>query len=606
MIRSITIFSSVVVLGLISSDVLYAGIRVDFDRDNQTYNWLTGFDYSIRSSGFNFETNFDGNSNLIKGRNNRWQENATTDFGSELRVFKSVSFLTAGEYTVNGLDQRRVRTSELSMGLAVKPFKYFEIRPMVHVDSKKRSEFEAQLDDQGVGYGFTADLIPYEYGGAHLDASISYDNTGLTNIPSETGLGLLNSRYKFRAADTVYFSVRGEETAKQYYGAGGSVESITKQIKQEREADFIVSVALPVSLRMRFDGNAFLTRYLYRGSIAEDVISTQRDNSGRGEGYELSMSGAYDGTATGEIAYRWSNAKQDYQGSRLDQDTDTGEIAFHGDVVLSENDSVSGDLVMGVASFTNPNSGMTQDDWDKKTIVLNGQFAHVFSRYFTGGITGGASSFHQIYISGARSANNGLNDTYILTPYFIWKPLTWLDVRHSFDIQANYITFDFDRKRVSTKNRIFRRASTRTQFSIRISDNLRMDQAYYYRYEDYGQLIWDDGWQQAVSWDRRRNGLETGFDYKVYGIVSLRPSLTWEKTGNYDHKPGKLLDPESEPSIIRELSEEQTKMIFIGELVINWSDRSNFYFNVSHRFRKFNDRPKETNDIMRVSMEYLF
>ncbi|UCE66581.1 MAG: hypothetical protein JSU85_00780 [Candidatus Zixiibacteriota bacterium] len=584
----------------------HAGIRVDFDRDNQTYNWFTGFNYSIYSSGFNFRTSFDGRSNLIKGRYNRWQENATTDFNSSLTVFKSVSFLTSGEYTINGLDRRRVRSSELAMGLAVKPLKYIEIKPMVHVDSKKRSELEAQLDDQGVGYGFTADLLPHKYGGAFLDARISYDKIILTNIPSETGIGYLNSTYKFRKSDTIYVSVRGGETAKRFYGPGGSAESITKQIKQEREADFIISVMLPADLRLKFDGNAYLTRYLYRGGIVYDATSAQRDNSGRGEGYEVSLGGSLKEIAFGEVIYRWSNASQDYQGLQLDQDTDTGEMSFHGKLNLTESDTISGDLVLGVASFSNPNKGLTQEDWDKKTVLLNGKYTHIFSRFFTGGLSGGVSRFHQIYVSGARSANNGYNDTYVLTPFVVWRPLLWLDIHHNFDIQANYITFDFDRKKVSTKNRIFRRASTRTQLFVRISENLHMNQTYYYRYEDYGQLIWDDGWQQAVSWDRRRNGLETEFIYDISGIVDFKPSFSWEKTGNYDHRPGKVIDPDDEPSIIRALSGEQVKMIFRAELIFKWNDRRNFYINVSHRLRKFNDRPKETNDLVRVSMEYLF
>jgi len=592
--------------GLIFSDLSFAGIRIDFDRHNQTYNWLTGFNYSIYGSRFNFRTSFDGQSNLIKGRINRWQENATTNFNSELSVFKEVSFLTSGEYTINGLDRRRVRSSELAMGLSVKPFKYIEIKPIVHADSKKRSELEAKLDDQGVGYGFIFDLLPYQYKGTYLDARISYDRTNLTNIPSETGIGYLNSTYKFRKSDTVYASVRGSETVKLFYGPGGSVESITKQIKQEREGDFIISVALPADLRLKFDGNAYLTRYLYRGELIDGATSAQRDNSGHGEGYEISLNGSLEGIASGSVNYRWSNASQDYQGFQLDQDTDTGEISFHGKLNITANDTLSGDLVLGVASFSNPNKGLTQEDWDKKTVLLNGKYTHIFSRFFTGGLSGAASSFHQIYVSGARSANNGRNDTYVLTPFIVWKPLLWLDVRHTFDIQANYITFDFDRKKVSTKNRIFRRASTRTQLSIRSSDNLHMRQVYYYRYEDYGQLIWDDGWQQAVSWDRRRNGLETEFDYDISGIISFRPFFSWEKTGNYDHRPGKIVNSDDEPSVIRALSEEQVKMIFKAELIFRWNERRNFLINISHRLRKFNDRPRETNDYMRISMEYLF
>jgi hypothetical protein len=413
-VKTISFFLAAV---LFFPSVSPAGIRIDFDRDNQTYNWLTGFNYSISSTNFNFRTSFNGQSNLIKGRTNRWQENATADFNSALTVFKEVSFLTSGEYTINGLDRRRVRSSELAMGLSYKPFKHIEIKPLVHADSKKRSELETQLDDQGVGYGLVASLLPVQRGGAYFDAGISYDKINLTNIPSETGLGYFNSTYKFRNSDTLYISVQGGETAKMFYGPAGSAESITKQIKQERESDFIVSVALPADLRLKFDGNAYLARYLYRGGIVDDASSVQKDNSGRGEGYEISLSGSLQEIASGAVNYRWSNAAQDYQGVALDQDTDTGEISFHGSLNLSRNDTLSGDLLLGVASFSNPNAEAAQEDWDKKTVLVNGKYTHIFGSFFTGGLSGGASSFHQIYISGARSANNGRNDTYILSPF---------------------------------------------------------------------------------------------------------------------------------------------------------------------------------------------
>jgi hypothetical protein len=581
-------------------------MRVDFDRDNQTYNWTTGINYSLNDPNFKFKSSFDGHSNLIKGNIDRWQENATADFSSALLIYRGISFLTSGEYTINGLDRRRVRSSELAMGLSFKPLNRFEFKPMVHADNKKRSELEAQLDDQGVGYGFDASLLPFQYKRAHIDARVSYDKTNLTNIPSETGTGHFNSLYNFRNSDTVFVSLRGLETAKMFYGPSGTAESITKQIKQEREGDFIVSVSLPADMRLKFDGNAHLARYLYRGEMLEDPTSAQRDNSAHGEGYEITLAGNYRGFASGNVKYLWSDASQDYQGLNLDQDVDTGEMSFHGSVRLSESDSLGGDLVVGVTSFSNPNVGFGQEDWDKSTTLISGGYRHVFSEFFSAGLAGGANSFHQIYMSGARSANNGMNDTYILTPSVLWRPYGWLEVIQEFDIQANYITFDFDRKKVSTKNRIFRRASSKTSLDIRISDNLRMRQAYIYRYEDYEQLIWDDGWQQAVSWDRRRSGIETELRYDIRGIAQFKPYFYWEKTGDYDHRAANLADPLLEPSVIRTLTEEQVKMIFKGEIIFRWSETRNFMVNVAHRLRKFNDRPRETNNYMRVSMEYLF
>jgi len=582
-----------------------AGIRIDFDRDNKTYNWLAGFNYKISKDNFELTTIFDGRSNLIKSDINRWQESATTGFETGLSMFQRMKLKMSGGYTVNGLNQKRVKTSELKLGISYKPIKLLEIKPVIRGDNKQRSEIDRRLDNSGLGYGLTANLSPGVIHGINLNGSLSYDKVNLSNIPSQTGAGYLNLSYDFSESDTVSFSINALEATKKYYGSNVDQIDIVKQIKQQREARLLASVSLPANLRLRRDGNANLTRFLYRGGLIEEQGPGQRDNSDKTEGYVLTLIGRYGGILSGYVDYKWSAAGQDYRGNNLDQDTDIGELSFHGSAKISDSDSVKADIVLGVTSFTNPSIDSDRDDWDKKTLMIHGRYRHTFNRYFAAGLSGGANVFHQIYISGTRSANNGKNDTYIMTPFSIWRPFGWLKATQTFDIQANYITFDFDRKRVATKNRIFRRATSRSDFEIEITENLYMTQSYYYRYEDYGQLIWDDGWQQAVSWDRRRNGIETKFDYSLYNHIRISPLFMWEKTGEYDHEIDASNFPE-EPEEIRLLGDEQVKLYYSTEIGINWSAKSRMTVSISHRVRKFNNRPRETNNYANVSMEYLF
>lgn len=582
-----------------------AGIRVDFDRDNNTYNWLTSFNHTMSRGANNIRSYFDGQSNLIKGSFDRWQENASAGFDSEVSLRNKLKFISSGEYTVNGLDRRRVRTSKLAMGFSLKPARFFELRPMVRADNKKRSELEAQLDEKGFGYGIEGRVFPAEFKRINLSSSLSYNKVSLSNIPRQESMGNLSASARFTDSDTISVSLNGLEATTKYYGPGGRVKDITKQIKQERQAYLALSLALPAEFRLRVDGNAHLSRYLYRRSQFSDIPQVQRDNYGRGGAYEIKLMGKILDAARISINYTWGTTSEDFQGLQLDQDTDTGEFSFHGKVILSTRDTVSANIVFGVTSYTNPNAGSTRDDRDQKTIMVNGGYTHVFSRYFSAGLTGGANSFHQVYISGAKSANNSRNDTYILTPLLRWIPHGRLLITQSFDIQANYITFDFDRKKIATKNRIFRRATSRLEVKAVISERLTLTQVYLYRYEDYGQLIWDDGWQQAVSWDRRRNGLETGILYKPINILRILPYFSWEKTSDYNHtiEPGaNLLDPPE----LRYLKDEQVKMYFQFRIIFKWSDRQSIMADFSHRLRRFMDRPKETNDYTKISMEYLF
>ncbi len=598
----------VILVAIVNAGILQiagAGIRVDFDRDNNTYNWLTSFGYTIGKGSNSIRSYFDGQSNLLKGSFNRWQENASAGFDSEVSIRNRLKFIASGEYTVNGLDRRRVKTSELAMGLSLKPVKFVELRPLVRADNKRRSELEARLDEKGLGYGIEGRIFPAEFKGINLSTGLSYNKVNLSNIPRQESKGDFSASARFTDSDTLSVSLRGLEATTRYYGPGGKVEDITRQIKQERQADFALSIALPAEFRLMVDGNAHLSRYLYRRSQFSDIPQSQRDNYGRGGGYEIKLMGNIMDAARISVNYTWSKTSEDFQGLELDQDADTGELSFHGKIILSTRDTVSADMVFGVTSYANPNTGSSRDDRDQKTIMVNGRYSHVFSKYFSAGLTGGANSFHQIYISGASSANNSRNDTYILTPLLRWIPHGRLFITQSFDIQANYITFDFDRKKIATKNRIFRRATSRTEVQVVISERLTLTQGYLYRYEDYGQLIWDDGWQQAVSWDRRRNGLETRIFYEPINLIRISPYFFWEKTGDYNHTVEPSVDV-SDPLEIRYLKDEQVKMLFQFQMTFNWSDRRSITADFSHRLRKFMDRPRETNDYIRISMEYLF
>ncbi|MEE9555418.1 MAG: hypothetical protein V3W18_14115 [candidate division Zixibacteria bacterium] len=597
-------FAAALLVFLIPSPGM-ADIRLYFDRDNNTYNWVTSVNHSVTGKGISFKSYFDGHSNLIRGGFNRWQESASTGFNSEISIVNRLALAIDGGYTVNGLDKRRVKTTEMALGISYQPINKIRIRPLMRASNKKRSELETQLDENGLGYGLSADLNPSRIKGIMMESSLSYNMVNLSNIPWQQGEGQFNASAGFWRFDTVSVSLNGMEATKKYYSTGGKVEGIIKQIKQERNATFVVNMNLPSKFRMKIDGGAHLSRYLYRQNQTDNFAKTRRDNYGRGGDYRTSIFGNLGGIAHVSAIYLWSVANEDFQGQELDQDTEKGELYLHGNVILSPRDSVSADVMFGVTSYSNPNISTILDNRDQKTILVNGRYSHRFSEHFLLGATGGANSFHQIYQSGARSANNSRNDTYIFSPYAKWKLYDNLSIRQSFDIQANYITFDFDRKKVATKNRIFRRATTRTDLVLNVSKKLKISQGYLYRYEDYGLLIWDDGWQQSVSWDRKRNGLETRLDYQPVKQIKITPYFFWEKTGDYHRTvdPGTdMLDPVE----IRYLKDEQVKMFFEFETTFTWSSNRRIVAGFSHRLRKFMDRSKETNDYIKISMEYMF
>jgi hypothetical protein len=590
---------------ILPAAISYAGVRIDFNRSNQTYDWLTEVDYNIRRDGFTFGSSFNGQSNLVKSVSRRWQENAIAGIMAEKTILPRLSFVASAQYDVSGLDKRRVRSSTLSAGVAYHPIDSLEIRPLANLTRIKRSDLDRLQNDQGAGIGLDISLGVTKISRINLSGNAAMINSRLTNIPSNEIRGALNAAARITDMDTFWVSLQGLEAAKKYYGLTGLALSISKQIKQERRTVFGAMLSLPANFKIHAGGNAHLSRYLYRNGNEPGSTAPQRDNYGRGGGYKLSIlndSGRWGNAAVG---YAWNRASQDFQGLLLDQDAELGELSFRGMVRLSTRDSLAADIMIGVTSYTNPNIGSQNQDRDQKSIVFSSRFSHVFSKYFSAGITGGANSFHQIYVSGVQSANNSRNDTYIISHFARWILADRLTVTQTFEIQANYITFDFDRKQLATRNRIFRRATAQTDFKFTVTPKLAWQQAFVYRYEDYGQLLWNEGWQQAVSWDRRKGGFETRFVYAPNKIIQFSPAFGWEKTNDYSHAV-ELDVVDNLPREVRYVSDEQVKLSYGAELIFNWHPARRLRIDMSHRIREFAARPREINDYATLTLEYLF
>jgi len=599
------------VLAILISEPSTGGLRVDFNAQNRTYDWLTDYQGGILKSRFEFKTYFSGHSNLIKGSNKRWQENAIFGFGLDrflltgLTGENRLSLLSAGEYAVSGLESRRVRAVGLRLGLSYKPNNIIEFRPILRADNKRRAEGSGAIIDQGVGYGIETKFNSRFYGNGAISGEFSYDKENLSNIPSDEGQGAIRAVYRFAGTDSINVKFRTAESAKKYYSGTSDFEKISKQIKQDREGNFMAAIKLPLNFRFKADGSAYLSRYLYRETDESDPLSAPKDNYHRGSGYKMGLEYRPFESLLASMAYSYGKTNQDYQNMQLDQETESGELLFGLRAALTRRDSLSADMSVGLTSYTNLNEEASGDNRDQQNLMVNARILHKFSDYFTGGINGGGSRFHQVYMFGGRSANNNRNDTYVLSPFSQWIPIDWLGINSSFEIQANYITFDFDRRRIGTKNRIFRRATGRTEFLLEISSKLSLKEGFSFRYEDYGQLIWDDGWQQAVSWDRNRYEFSHKVIYNPINRVLISPGVAWEKTRDFDH----LVDPNSEfeePIEIIRLKDQQIKWTFELEFDIRWSSQSLLSADISHRIRKFLDRPDEKSDFVSVAMEYLF
>jgi hypothetical protein len=254
---------------------------------------------------------------------------------------------------------------------------------------------------------------------------------------------------------------------------------------------------------------------------------------------------------------------------------------------------------IGVTSFYAPVVSAQFNDRDILTLFAWGEYLHVFSPIFSLRLEGGFRNFHQVYISNRLSANNNHNQTYLLSPTLIWRPYRNLDFKQNYNIQANYIYYDYEKSIESTKNRLFRRASSSTSINYRIFSGVSFLFGYIYRYEDYGQLIWRDQWVQKPSWERRTHTFSLSMEYMPSKSWVLSPEYTYEKRKSWDHST--IADKK-----IRTLSDKFYRNMISLSLRYFVDDRNYISLSGAHRVQKSMLSCRESSDFASVSVNRIF
>jgi hypothetical protein len=306
------------------------------------------------------------------------------------------------------------------------------------------------------------------------------------------------------------------------------------------------------------------------------------------------------------FGYKYGWGKEDYRAQVLDQLTETGELSFNFIVNLSEKDSVFFDGIVGVSSYFGLNTP-SQNERDVQTQIYSARMRHVFTSYFTGDLRFAYSDFHQIYINGLKSANNNDNETYLLQASFDWDLTARTKINQVFAIQANYIMYDYVPNLIDTPNRIFRRGSSETRLTFKITDRFDMMPGYIYRYEDYGKLIYaEDNWQMATGWDRRYHNWSLKLNYRPFRNLRLEPEYAWELKKEYNHILEGSSEPQMDDLIVREQRLYDTKQT-VGLAAI-WELGVNEYLDFSYSRREWDvrGRSRDVSEFVNVSVGYTF
>ena len=587
-------------LAFILNTGLAADLKFDFWREYRTYNWNQSLKHtSVFGDKFKFEFENSINSTLIKKSlfttgKDRWQEDGEIAIRLNYNLSPKIKLGSIFGHSLSSLETHKVNKSSYSLFSEWNMLPRLKIKETVGLRTIRREWQNINRPDQGLNQELNLIYNPPLLGNRG-EISLKQEDIKFKDIPSLQRELRFSYEKNSASEDSINLLYRETYSRKNYY-SGESYTNISTQKRRERALRFGSTRKILWQMRFKLNYDFLLNKYRY--STEQDSLFTPltlQDNSLATQSLLFDLQREFFDRFFVESFYLYSESDEDYWGEERDQEMESGEIGARLSAKITSKDSLFLNGSVGVTSFYTPKASVSFSDRDVMTKLAKFEHVHIFSSFLKLRTELGFNNFHQIYLSEQLSANNNYNETYILSPRLFIRPSHRLKIEQNYSIQANYISYDFEKETESSRNRILRRGASSTRIFFLYSPRLDFDLGYTYRYEDYGQLLWRDQWVARRAWERRTHRINFGFSYQIGKRLYISPKYDYEMRKEWDHILGK-----------RDLSHKFYRDM-ISLKVDYFTDPIN-YIEASFRYRFQKDEPgiKDEASFVNISLAHQF
>lgn len=587
-------------LAVLLNTAFAADLKFDFWREYRTYNWNQNLRHisSLRDK-FTFEFENSINSTLIKKSlftvgQDRWQEDGEIALKLNYDLSSRIRLGSVFGHTLNSLQNHKVNKSNYSLFSEWSISPRLRIRESLGLRTIRRKWQNINRPDQGLNHEFNLTYNPSLLGD-EAEVSFKQEDIGFKDIPSLERELSFSYRKSSASEDSLEIFYQEGYSRKSYY-SGKSFTNVSTQKRRERVVGLDAARDIFWKFTFRLNYDFLLNKYRY--SAEQDsffALLTLRDNSFSTQSFHFSLQREFLERFFLEGFYLYSESDEDYWGEEKDQEMEGGEIGARLSLRITSKDSLYLNGSVGVTSFYTPQASASFSNRDIMTKLAKLEHLHIFSPFLRLRTELGFNNFHQIYLSEQLSANNNYNETYILSPRLLIRPNPKLKIDQVYVIQANYISYDFEKETESTRNKILRRASSSTRIFYSHNPRLYFDMGYAYRYEDYGQLLWRDQWVSRRAWERKTHRVNLGLSYQIGKKLHISPKYNYEIRKEWDHILAK-----------RNLSHKFHRDMI--SLRVNYRTDPVNYIEVSYRYRFQKDTPgiEDETSFVNVSLAHQF
>lgn len=576
--------------------------NLDFSVDRQTYTWAdslstshsigkkTTFALHNRSTATLFQESVFGQGG------DRWQKTATTGAALEYQLHPRLRTGISLSQNFDRLEEKRfIGTRALLTSNWELP--NLRWKQGAGVIWEERRFEPTSNSENGLAYEAEFSLLPRSsrrWG----EGKISGEFANVESTPRRSIAFSYELPQLVRNRDTLSIIGSQSFSRRDYFPSSGNFETTARQSSELRLWDLDAIKQLPVQSRLRFTAAYRYNRYEYDYEGSSNDLLRQNDNLTSVFEYKLLLSKPLSKRLTIETGYLFNRTDEDYGSSQTNQLAETGQLNVRTQLVYLDPDTIEISGQIGVTSYYAPSTSSFFSDRDRSTKVASARVIHRFNDFLTGSIDGSYRGFHTIYISGELSANNNINNVYIINPTLIWQPYPAIRIQQNYQMHANYTYYEYEKDAISQRNTLYRRANLVNNVTVRVSPRTELIFEYSYRYEDFGRLLWEDQWKQQVSWDRRTHRPRFGVEYRPWPHFRFYPYASYEIQTSYDH----LFDDQDVLGR-REKRDELSRKLIGFEL--QWTLSSNSYVEckLERRVQDYTQQRSQDYDLFTISVK---
>lgn len=595
-------------LPILSPGHIFAyGLRCDFSQDHRTYAWNFKFDYARDTTlSLYWGLSSSINSTLTKRRDGPdWsQEDAGVDLNLNYRLTEKLTAGTFFSQSIYSSEGTNATTSDYGIRskLNLAGVNFIQVLGAKSIDNQEGAAREATRAERGFNYSQSISASPRVFSGSTMDVNFGQSVVKLKNVPvHKRDFRVSFSKY---LTDSPTLALGRDSLQVVYREAWGRKKFFSGKTQKTNHRDVSLDAARQIPLGLKLD---IAADYLYdrdrRYSADRDTLDFYLLSSSLNA--HLRLERRFLERLLAGVFYRYMRSEWDYLEETRDQEMEGGELGGEVKAQITPADSVKLTASAGVTSFYAPFSGQFNDR-DKLTVLAWGEYLHVFSPWLNFRVEGGFRNFHLLYMSELSSFDNNHDQTYVLSPTVTWRPSRKLSLKQNYRIKANYRYYDYEKSRESSRNSLYRRASSTSEAVYRYSRRMTFYLAYTYKYEDDGPLIWRDQWVQKIGRDQRTNTISLSADYRPSEKISISPGYTHEKRKSWDHETKDTGGVDAAPKEKRVLTDTFCRNV-ISLSLRYWVDMDNYlHLSAAHRLQDGTRTRREISDFVTVSIARVF